>query len=328
VGTLTLGERLVKLRSEKRITLSEASRGTKIQMKYLDSLENGKYGKLPADVYVKGFLRSYGQYLGVDENYLIKLYERERDIHKNINREETEKNFFKPVKFSSVIVNPKLLLIVFIVFFVGLGFFYLYRELKIFISNPRLVVTSSGDNFSTEEKTVKIEGVTEKDSKLLINNQSVIVSEDGKFSEEVVLQNGINNIAIKAINRFDKTSEKLITVEAKFETVENKNDSEENEISAKEPEIKEMKIEAQIFIDTKPVLVTVKADDEVVFREIMAVGATKIIEAKNKISVSAEKGKYVSLSINGKNLGQLSKDTKPVFDRIFLAEKFPIQINY
>ena len=74
VGTLTLGERLNKLRSEKRITLGEVSRSTRIQIKYLEYLESGHFEKLPADVYVKGFLRSYAQYLGMDENYLIKLY--------------------------------------------------------------------------------------------------------------------------------------------------------------------------------------------------------------------------------------------------------------
>ena len=80
VGTLTLGEKLKKLRSERRMSLSEASRFTRIQIKYLEYLEDGLYDKLPANVYVKGFLKSYAECLGVDENNLLRMYDKESEI--------------------------------------------------------------------------------------------------------------------------------------------------------------------------------------------------------------------------------------------------------
>lgn len=321
VGTFTLGERLNKLRSEKRITLGEVSRSTKIQMKYLEYLESGRYEKLPADVYVKGFLRSYSQYLGADENYLIKLYERERDIHKNVKREEPKKSLIKPIKFSSLVITPKIMIIVLVVFFAGLGFFYLYRELSIFISKPRLVVFEPTDNFSTEEKKIKVEGITEKDAKLYINGQQLVVNEEGKFIEELFLQPGLNTITIKSINRFEKESEKVITGEGKFQNSASENYSSENqEQPNQEEEKKEMKAKLEVIGDTKPVFISVKTGDESAFSGMINPGESKVFEAENRISLSIEKGKYARVIFNGKDFGMLSKDTKPIVNRVFETE--------
>lgn len=321
VGTLTLGERIGKLRSEKRIALGEVSKSTKIQVKYLEYLENGQYGKLPADVYVRGFLRSYAQYLGVDENYLIKLYDREKEIHNNIKKEEPGiKKNLRPMKFSRLVFTPKILVAVLIVFFIGLGFFYLYRELSIFISNPRLAIIEPLDNFSTAEKAVKVEGLTEKDSKLLINGQQVIVDENGKFSEVLVLQPGLNKIAVKAVNRFDKESEKIITGEATFENTaaaEIPLEEQNQESSENSQEKEDIKVKAAIYGDTKSASIIVKVDGAEVFSGVISPGETKEFEARDKISVSADKGKYVGVRINDKDMGMLDKDTKAVDDRIF-----------
>ena len=104
-----MGEKLKKLRSEGRISLVEASRSTKIQIKYLEYLENGEYEKLPAKVYVKGFLRSYANFLGVNESYLIKLYEREQGIQENIKNTSQEEKIAEPIKFPKFIITPKCL---------------------------------------------------------------------------------------------------------------------------------------------------------------------------------------------------------------------------
>ncbi|NTU50686.1 MAG: hypothetical protein HGA87_07440, partial [Desulfobulbaceae bacterium] len=81
IDSLTFGERMKKLRDERRLSLSEVSKATKIQVKYLEYLEDGVYLKLPADVYVKGVLRSYAIFMGLNELALIKQFEREKGIH-------------------------------------------------------------------------------------------------------------------------------------------------------------------------------------------------------------------------------------------------------
>jgi cytoskeletal protein RodZ len=87
VEAITLGEKIRKLRSEYRMSFFEVSRATKIPVKYLEYLEQAEYGKLPADVYVRWYLRNYAKHLGLPEETLIKLYEKEQHIDKNLGRE-------------------------------------------------------------------------------------------------------------------------------------------------------------------------------------------------------------------------------------------------
>ena len=53
------------------IDISEVETATKIRAKYLRALENEEWELLPGPVYTKSFLRTYGDYLGLDTRMLI-----------------------------------------------------------------------------------------------------------------------------------------------------------------------------------------------------------------------------------------------------------------
>lgn len=57
-----------KNRQQYRMSYAEIAKATRIQAKYLESLENGEYEKLPAEVYVRGFLKSYARHLGLNDD--------------------------------------------------------------------------------------------------------------------------------------------------------------------------------------------------------------------------------------------------------------------
>ena len=69
-----IGEYLKNLRIEKNITLEEAEDHTGIRVQYLQALEEGDFNKIPGDVFIKGFIRNYGNYLGADGNALVDAY--------------------------------------------------------------------------------------------------------------------------------------------------------------------------------------------------------------------------------------------------------------
>jgi len=71
-----IGRRLRAAREAKGITLEQAEEDTKIRRKYLLALEAGREADIPGEVYVKGFLRSYGNYLGLDGPALVEEYKR------------------------------------------------------------------------------------------------------------------------------------------------------------------------------------------------------------------------------------------------------------
>jgi cytoskeletal protein RodZ len=71
VSTEELGVRLRKAREERGISLEQAQADTKIRLRYLVALETGDHKAIPGDVYARGFVRTYGKYLGLDPWELI-----------------------------------------------------------------------------------------------------------------------------------------------------------------------------------------------------------------------------------------------------------------
>lgn len=73
-----LGARFREAREGRGITLTEASTSTRILLRYLQALEEGDFNQLPGDVYARGFIRNYAQFLDLPADELILLYRRER----------------------------------------------------------------------------------------------------------------------------------------------------------------------------------------------------------------------------------------------------------
>jgi hypothetical protein len=61
-----IGSSLKAARLRQDVDLNEAEAATKIRAKYLRALEDERFEILPAQTYVKGFLRAYADYLGLD----------------------------------------------------------------------------------------------------------------------------------------------------------------------------------------------------------------------------------------------------------------------
>jgi transcriptional regulator with XRE-family HTH domain len=70
----TLGQYLLNARLAKNIDLRDAAQQTRISIQYLRALENEDFSKLPGEVFVKGFLKSYGRFLNLDESEVMKKY--------------------------------------------------------------------------------------------------------------------------------------------------------------------------------------------------------------------------------------------------------------
>jgi cytoskeleton protein RodZ len=61
-----IGNSLREARVRRGIDFAQAELATKIRGKYLRALEDEQFDLLPAETYVKGFLRTYAEYLGLD----------------------------------------------------------------------------------------------------------------------------------------------------------------------------------------------------------------------------------------------------------------------
>ena len=61
-----IGNSLREARVRQQLELGEVELATKIRSRYLRALEEESFDALPAQTYVKGFLRTYADYLGLD----------------------------------------------------------------------------------------------------------------------------------------------------------------------------------------------------------------------------------------------------------------------
>src|SRR5437868_13936449 len=69
-----IGERLREARRRQGRDISEVEAATKIRAKYLRALENDEFTMLPGSTYVKSFLRTYAEYLGLDAHLLVEEF--------------------------------------------------------------------------------------------------------------------------------------------------------------------------------------------------------------------------------------------------------------
>ena len=69
-----IGTSLREARYRQHLELTEVEQATKIRARYLRALEEETFDVLPAQTYVKGFLRTYADYLGLDGQLYVDEY--------------------------------------------------------------------------------------------------------------------------------------------------------------------------------------------------------------------------------------------------------------
>jgi len=70
-----IGNTLREARLRRGLDIADCEQATKIRAKYLRALEEEQFDVLPAPTYVKGFLRTYAEYLGLDGRLVLDEYE-------------------------------------------------------------------------------------------------------------------------------------------------------------------------------------------------------------------------------------------------------------
>jgi cytoskeleton protein RodZ len=66
-----IGNTLREARVRRTLTLQQVEEDTKIRVKYVQAMENEDWDVMPGVTYVKGFLRTYSTYLGLDPEVII-----------------------------------------------------------------------------------------------------------------------------------------------------------------------------------------------------------------------------------------------------------------
>ncbi|MDD5675905.1 MAG: helix-turn-helix transcriptional regulator, partial [Chitinivibrionales bacterium] len=75
-----VGDILRKERITRRITLETLAKDIKLNAKYIKAIESNQYGDLPANPYIRVYLRSIAKYLSLDAEKILNQYYREAGL--------------------------------------------------------------------------------------------------------------------------------------------------------------------------------------------------------------------------------------------------------
>jgi cytoskeletal protein RodZ len=197
---IRIGQRLKEARIEQGLSLEDASAATKIRASFLSAIEKGEYHRLPSTSYAQGFVRNYGEYLGLSQREVLALFRREFDEEKAY--KVLPQGFVKKDALAKrgVKIHQAVLLVIFAIVF--LGGFLLFQYRAAFL-DPSLRVTSPEENTVTGTE-ITVTGEADPTVTLTINNTPVTVTQQGEFSKKVTAFPGNTTIVIKAVNSFGR----------------------------------------------------------------------------------------------------------------------------
>ena len=202
-----VGETLQTARERKGVDLYRAERDTKIRLRYLSALEDGDYDELPAPVYVKGFLRNYAIYLGLDPEEVLDRWHDEMEMLRTATRVAVAPPPMPMVEPGGrrLTITPGMFVagLVALVILAFVGFIGL--QLLRFVQAPTPVVLTFPDNvFSTiDAQSIVLEGTSGRGAIVTIRGSGDAVyttgaDDEGSWSREVNLARGTNSFKITA----------------------------------------------------------------------------------------------------------------------------------
>lgn len=190
-----LGEILSEARKKKHISQSRIAADLLIKKEHIEALENQNWSALPEPTFVKGFLKTYANYLGLDPIHVLAIYRREFDeskFQKPHTNPRAEKRFFlTPSRIINVIFISAILIFI---AYIGITFSSIFSAPKLEVISPRVDETTS-------VPVVQIIGKTDSEATVSIEGQFVPVDSQGNFSKEYPLSEGKNVIEVIAAKR-------------------------------------------------------------------------------------------------------------------------------
>ncbi len=135
------GQYLRSQRELRQISLEEVAAGTKIGIHLLRALEEERWESLPAEVFVKGFIKSYAEYIGLDPEDTLLRYEAIKQKEAPIKDQEQEFNIPRGYSGPLGLESPiffKLLILIILIILIGFGIYFFSTSSFNIFSNHNL----------------------------------------------------------------------------------------------------------------------------------------------------------------------------------------------
>ena len=204
----TIGEIIHASRVDRSLSEQQLSGLTRIDVKYIQALEENDFQKLPSATFTKGFVRNLAQALGKNPDEWVALLRRDYQAATisttPLSLPRRRAKFSLASLFQS---QMALLLLGSLVFVIYLGFQY-----RAVITPPALEVINPLKDAVTISP-ITIEGKTASGTTITINDDLKITPDSsGYFAAKLNFSPGQNEVKVSVTNRFSRTTTKVIPI--------------------------------------------------------------------------------------------------------------------
>lgn len=207
-GTLTIGQQLRAARRRKRLRLTDVETALKIRREYIEALESDRFEILPGQAYIKQFLKAYAILLGLKPAQLLE------ELMTLTPTFSANEDVLVPssLKYAKIYITPKVMIVTCLTVVVMGVVGYITYQVEQFSRPPKLEVQYPTDGVKVISKIIDVLGQASPGSVVTINGEPVSQQVNGQFSQPVQLAEGLNTLQVVAKNRFNKQSERRISV--------------------------------------------------------------------------------------------------------------------
>jgi cytoskeletal protein RodZ len=193
----SVGEIIKDTRNKKKFSKKKLANLTKIKKEFIEAIETSRWEQLPEYPVVYGFVRSIASVLEIDQKNLLAILRRDYPPQSlPINpKPDIEQKFVWSPKLAFIIGTSLVSIVI-----IG----YLIFQYLNFISPPSLMVDYPKEGQTVKGRNLLVEGSTDSNATVLVNNQPTIVEDDGKFRAEIEIYEGTNQVVIVSRSRSGK----------------------------------------------------------------------------------------------------------------------------
>lgn len=288
----TVGSELKARREALGYALHKVEVATKIRGRYLQAIEADDYANLPNDVYSRGFVRQYANYLGLPGAQLAKRYQTERGtpakLPSQVKPRAVELRLGATSRWAASLLTLGVVALV-----VG----YLLWQFSSLTAAPKLDLASPVKDAVTDAASIEIKGTTAPGADVFLNDVPLPSDVNGSFKTTLILQSGINEVRIVAKNKLGKETKLTRNILSKQVTSDQLPTTTFNGV-------------AVLLSANDSSSVKIVADGKTTYEGTVAKGSSRLISAKEIIIVtvgnaSALSAKLTNSVVAGDDLGAL-----------------------
>lgn len=295
---LTVGDELKIRREELGYTLHKVEVATKIRGRYLRAIEASDFANLPNDVYSRGFVRQYANYLGLSGPEFAKRYQTERgDIQKPSKQVKPRAMELRLGATSRWVASLAVLGVLALI--IG----YLIWQFSSLTAAPKLSLDSPSKDSVVEASFIDVKGTTAPGADVFLNDVPLPSDVNGAFKTTLILQPGINEVRVLAKNKLGKQTLVVHNILSK---------------QAKTDQLPTATFDGTAVLITARGASEVKvvADGKTTYEGTMAKGSTRLISAKDAVVITGSNAAGLSIKLTnsavaGYNFGTLGNENAP-----------------